>query len=72
MEVTTILFVLFFALLVWFFATNCPENFYIEPNTIAGGSFQQVQLVKESDGQERAYNTPLELEGPGNAAWSGY
>ena len=53
-----ILFLIIFALLIWLYVQNCHESFEIEPNIIAGG-----------------YNAgpeDLELEGPGNVAWSGY
>jgi hypothetical protein len=35
------------------------ESFYIEPNTVTGGDWED-------------YTAPLELGGPGDAAWSGY
>lgn len=52
--------------------TNSCEKFYIEPNTIMGGASPESGMVMEPNGQYVEYSTPLELEGPGDAAWSGY
>nr|QBK88231.1 MAG: hypothetical protein LCMAC202_05930 [Marseillevirus LCMAC202] len=58
MNTTTLLFIIVFAVLIWLYVQNCYESFEIEPNTIVGG----YQAGPED----------LELEGPGDAAWSGY
>ena len=58
MDTTTLLFIIVFAVLIGLYIQNCTEQFEIEPNTIVGG----YQSAPED----------LELEGPGDAAWSGY
>ena len=45
--------------LIVIYVTKCNESFYIEPNTVVGGDYVN-------------YGAPLELEGPGITAWSGY
>jgi hypothetical protein len=42
------------------------EEFYIEPNMIEGGAVEDTTPISGPNGGV------LELEGPGNAAWSGY
>jgi hypothetical protein len=72
METTTILFIIVFAVLIWLYIQNCKEDFYIEPNTIVGGAIPQSGMEMTTDGSYQEYSAPLELEGPGDAAWSGY
>ncbi len=71
MNTTTILFIIVFAVLIWLYIQNCEEGFYIEPNTIVGGAMPQSGM-EMTDGSYQEYSAPLELEGPGDAAWSGY
>ena len=55
----TIISIIILILLVLLFVRGCrDEGFYIEPNMVAGGY--------------QAGPKDFELEGPGNAAWSGY
>ena len=71
MNSTTILFIIIFVVLIGLYMQKC-EGFYIEPNTVEGGAMPQSGMVLDTDGQYQYYNAPLELEGPGDAAWSGY
>ncbi len=72
MDATSVLCLILFAGLIWLFIQNCKENFYIEPNTIIGGAMPQTSITMAQDGDFKEYSAPLELEGPGDAAWSGY
>jgi hypothetical protein len=72
MNTTNILFITVFAILILFFIQKHVEGFYIEPNTVIGGAMPQSGMMVAQDGQYQYYNAPLELEGPGNDAWSGY
>lgn len=60
------------AIFIWLFVSNCSESFYIEPNTIMGGAMPETSIELGSDNEYHEYSAPLELEGPGDAAWSGY
>ena len=72
MELTTILFGVVFAVLIVLYVRNCEETFYIDPGMIRGGAFEQTGVEMGTDGHWRLYSAPLELEGPGDAAWDGY
>jgi hypothetical protein len=59
-------------ILIVIYINCCNESFYIEPNTIIGGAMPESGMIMTPGGHYQEYNAPLELEGPGNAAWSGY
>lgn len=71
MNLQTILFIIIFIILIVLYTQKC-EKFFIEPNTIMGGASPESGMVMKPDGEWQEYSAPLELEGPGNAAWSGY
>lgn len=71
MDVTAV-FIIILIVLIVLYIQNCNEGFYIEPNTIMGGAMPESGMEMTTNGTYQYYNAPLELEGPGDAAWSGY
>jgi hypothetical protein len=67
-----VLLIVAFIVLVAFYIRTCSETFYIEPNTVTGGAMPDSGMILTTNGKYEEYNAPLELEGPGDAAWSGY
>lgn len=66
-----VIFVILLLILVIAYSQGCKENYYIEPNMIRGGAMPDSGMT-DVHGHYVAYNHTLELEGPGDAAWSGY
>lgn len=69
---TCTLFIVILVIAVLLFSTWHVEGFYIEPNTIIGAAMPASGMFIDPNTGQYDYDQPLELEGPGNAAWSGY
>lgn len=66
-----ILIITLLLLLVGIYLASGSESFYIEPNQVYGALSPQSGMDIVT-GEDNHYTAPLELEGPGIAAWSGY